>query len=161
MSSQNPCQCADARIAIFPVSYRSAFSGCLTADVLPRPTTRGQNRKFNRRSGLCQPECFCSAVQKREAEASRHMFIHSFHSSLPLLNPPPNSSPTIRIGIHRWLNHPNSTAITNSRGQNQSRPSPNTNFAALHASFNPIHRTPKNSISIISITNITLTSHMF
>ena len=78
-----------------------------------------------------------------------------------LLNPPPNSSPTITISSQVWLNPPNSTASTNNSGQNQNRPSPKKNFVAPHASRIPMLITLAKSTAIktkILSVNIVLSS---
>ena len=78
-----------------------------------------------------------------------------------LLNPPPNSSPTITISSQVWLNPPNSTASTNNSGQNQNRPSPKMNFVAPHAKRIPMLITLAKSTTVktkILSVNIVLSS---
>ena len=78
-----------------------------------------------------------------------------------LLNPPPNSSPTITISSQVWLNPPNSTASTNNSGQNQNSPSPKMNFVAPHAKRIPMLITLAKSTTVktkILSVNIVLSS---
>ena len=78
-----------------------------------------------------------------------------------LLNPLPNSSPTITISSQVWLNPPNSTASTNNSGQNQNRPSPKMNFVAPHAKRIPMLITLAKSTTVktkILSVNIVLSS---
>ena len=84
--------------------------------------------------------------------------INSRYVFYTLLNLRPNSSPTITIGSHIWVNPPSRTIRTNSSGQSQKSPSPNTNFVVPQASFSPALTTPNKSISIKIVTSIPFTS---